>query len=111
MITYNEIANHLPPNSLEFIGANQVKLNFSQVTGDEINLDSEALKGITKFLMSLVEYTNSLNQERLKNEQNTIVFASQEIGGTAEKPQYEFRVQVGVDSTSFIENLIDPTAE
>jgi hypothetical protein len=111
-ITYNSLAANLPPASLEFVGNNQVKLNFSSVTGQTgITPDSPVFMGVVKFLQALADATSAINAER--SAQNPplppIAFCSQALEGTPQKPEYHFAIVIAVDSTKFIETLVDPT--
>ena len=110
-LTFEQLREHLPPNSLEFVGVNQLKLNLTQLTqNDDLTLQSPLLEGIAKLLESLVELTEKTNQERAEADPPSapIVFASRSLLGTMDAPVFRFTIDLRVDPNSFIENLKDP---
>ncbi|NES22073.1 MAG: hypothetical protein F6K41_24905 [Symploca sp. SIO3E6] len=109
-LTFTDLLEKLPPDSVEFVGDNQFKLNLTQITGEELGFDSSVVEPITKLLDALVKLTQSINDEKLMNDEDSIKFASKDIVGTPEKPMYEYIVRVDVNPNSFLENLVDPTA-
>lgn len=111
MITFTALGDHIPAGSLEYVGNNQVKLNFSQLSNDSsLNLDSSALKPITLFLEGLFQYTHQLNVERKNQKLDPIELCSKNIAGTPDKPIIAYTLSVEVDAQSFLNNLVDPTA-
>ncbi|WGV23474.1 hypothetical protein [Halotia branconii] len=110
-LSYSALAEKLPAGSIEFVGNNQVKLNFSTTTesGSNLTLNASCVKGIVKLLQGLAALTDQVNEARVNAELPPIQFASQQLTGTPEMPEYEFTVRVKVDTAQFIENLDDPT--
>lgn len=112
-ITFQSLSDELPPGTIEFVGNNQLKLNFSQLTGDNLTLESSCVQAIVKLLQSLASLTQKIN---LSREEATpplpaIDFASSLLNGTPQQPKYEFTIKVKVDNSQFINNLVDPTVE
>jgi len=110
MITFTQLAQFLPPGSVEFIGNNQVKINFSQLTGDTLNLDASCVKGIVKLSKGLASLTASINtsREAATPPLPTIDFVSEHLVGSSENPMVHFITEVQIDTSSFVNNLIDP---
>ncbi|ALF52961.1 hypothetical protein ACX27_09030 [Nostoc piscinale CENA21] len=101
----------MPNGAIEFVGNNQVKLNLSLATesGSTLTLDTSCVKGIVKLMQALSELTDQVNEERVNDNLAPIQFASMQLTGTPESPEYEFTVRVKVDTALFIDNLDDPT--
>lgn len=111
MITYSAIAAYLPPSSLEFVGNNQVKLNFNQITGDNLTVDASAVKGILKILEALTQFTTDTNTARATANPplSPIHLCEKHLAGTPDAPIFQYTVTVGINPQSFINNVIDPT--
>lgn len=111
MITYSGIAAYLPANSLEFVGNNQVKLNLNQITGDSLNLDASAIKGILKILEALSQMTLAVNAARAAADPPLppIELCEKHLAGTVDVPTFQYVIVVAIDPQSFINNVIDPT--
>ncbi|MEH2392602.1 MAG: hypothetical protein V7K21_13430 [Nostoc sp.] len=112
MITYSELSTSLPAGSLEFVGNSQVKLNFNQITGDNLTFNTSAIKGILKFLEALAEFTVAINTARAAASPPLapIELCEKHLTGTIDAPTFQYVVVVGIDPESFINNVIDPTA-
>lgn len=110
-LSFNALSEKLPAGSIEFVGNNQVKLNFSVATesGSNLTLNSSCVKGTVKLLQGLSALTTQVNEDRVNENLPPIQFASQQLTGTPEAPEYEFTVRVKVDTALFIDNLDDPT--
>jgi hypothetical protein len=108
-LIYSDLALALPSDSVEYVGANQLKLNLTQVQGEEITPDSSIVEGIAKLLDGLTSLTNTINQERLDDELDTIQYVSKHLVGSPDKPMYEYKVLIKINPESFIENLVDPS--
>jgi hypothetical protein len=110
-ISFTDLAENLPAGAIEYVGNNQVKLNFSQISDETLTLESSMVEVVVKFLQGLTSLTNQINQ--LRNAQNPplppIVFASGQLVGTAAQPRYQFVVEVAVNAGTFLSNLVDPT--
>ena len=109
-LSFQVLSDMLPPGSIEFVGNNQTKLNFNQLTGNTLSLDSSCVESIVKFMEELAELTTSLNSAR-KNENPVkppIAFCTKELIGTPDAPEFEFNLRVAVDTRRFANNLIDP---
>jgi len=111
MITFNSLSTYFPAGSFEFVGNSQVKLNISAMTGDSLTLDSEAIKAIYTILDSLVTATNGINSDRAAQTPPLapVTLASKVLTGTVAQPGYEYKVDFIVDSSTFLNNLKDPT--
>ncbi|NEP59693.1 MAG: hypothetical protein F6K31_22250 [Symploca sp. SIO2G7] len=110
-LTFLDLAEHLPAESVEYIGAAQIKLNCTQISGgEEISLDSSVITTTAKLLDGMVKLTDYVNGERIKEEKNSIEFASKLITGTSDRPRYEYRIVIDIDPDTFVNNLIDPTS-
>lgn len=111
MINYSAIASYLPAGSLEFVGNNQVKLNLNQTTGDSLNLDAPAIKGIIKILEALTQLTIAINTARAAANPPLapIELCEKHLSGTVEAPTFQYVVVVGINPESFINNVVDPT--
>ena len=109
MITFNQLASFLPAGSIEFVGNNQVKINFSQLTGDTLSLDSSCVKGIVKLLKGLAALTASINafREAATPPLPTIDFVSDQLVGTSDNPRIQLVTEVQINTSSFVDNLID----
>lgn len=113
-LTFEDLVTQLPAGSIEFVGNNQLKFNFSQITGDNnLTLQSSVIEGVAKFLQSLAGLTVSINEERaLSNPpKEPITFASKSFEGTPEKPEILYEIRIAINPATFVENLFDPTAE
>jgi hypothetical protein len=110
-LTFQSLSEKLPAGSIEFVGNNQVKLNISQLTGDNLTLESACLEAFVKLMQGLAMLTTEVNQARaLENPPKpAIEFVSQILTGTPEQPKYEFKLIAKVDTSLFISNLVDPT--
>ncbi|MBH8561639.1 hypothetical protein I8748_05505 [Nostoc sp. CENA67] len=110
-LSYTALAEKLPAGSIEFVGNNQVKLNFSAVTesGSNLALNASCVKGVVRFLQALAELTAQVNEDRASADLPPIQFVSQQLTGTPSAPEYEFTVRVKVDTALFVDNLDDPT--
>ncbi|MEA5627565.1 hypothetical protein [Nostoc sp. UHCC 0251] len=110
-LSYTALAEKLPAGSVEFVGNNQVKLNLSLATdsGAALTLGSSCVKGIVKLMQALSALTEQVNEARINANLPPIQFASQQITGTPEAPEFEFTVRVKVDTALFVDNLDDPT--
>ncbi|BAY77956.1 hypothetical protein NIES25_44260 [Nostoc linckia NIES-25] len=110
-LSYTALAEKLPTGSIEFVGNNQVKLNLSLATdsGANLTLNSSCVKGIVKLMQALSALTDQVNEARIDTNLPPIQFASMQLTGTPEAPEYEFTVRVKVDTALFIDNLDDPT--
>lgn len=111
-ITFQNLADKLAPGAIEFVGNNQLKVNFSQLTGDTLTFDSSCIKAIVKLMEGLSELTNEINSQRANQNPPLlpIDFVSQQIVGSPQEPKYQFVLQIAVDTASFSNNLVDPTA-
>jgi hypothetical protein len=54
----------LPPGSIEFVGNNQLKLNFSQLTGEILSFESSCVEPIVKLMQKLADLTTVINAAR-----------------------------------------------
>lgn len=110
-LSYSALAEKLPAGAIEFVGNNQVKINFSLATdsGASLNLDSSCVKGVVKLMQALSALTEQINEARTEANLSPILFCTQQLTGTPEAPEYQFTVRVKVDTAQFIENLDDPT--
>lgn len=110
-LTFQDLTNHIPPGSIEFVGQNQLKLNFNQLTEKELSFDEPLLEGVSRFFQALVDLTESINAERARAEPPLppIVFASRELAGTIDQPIFRFNLDIRVNADSFMDNLLDPT--
>lgn len=113
-LTFEDLATQLPAGSIEFVGNNQLKINFSQITGDNnLTLQSSVIEPAAKYLQSLVDLTTVINEERMSSNplKEPITFASKTFEGTPEKPEILYEIRFAINPVTFIENLFDPTAE
>lgn len=110
MLSFSTLSDQLPAGSLEFVGNNQVKLNFSQLTGDTLTLDSSILKGLAIFMDGLSKYNHQLNENRKQQGLPAIDLCSKSFAGTPDEPIIVYAFSVLVNPNSFLNNLVDPTA-
>lgn len=112
-LTFENLATYLPAGVIEFVGNNQLKLNLTLLTGQPLLLESSCVETVTKLMHGLATFTSAINQARLESNppKQLIKFVEEDLTGTPEKPEYEFKVKVAVQTTQFINNLVDPTAE
>ncbi|MBD2435820.1 hypothetical protein [Nostoc sp. FACHB-110] len=111
-LTFTALGEKLPAGSIEFVGNNQLKLNFTLLAADStLTPDSSCVEGVVKLLQGLAELTNQINEDRATANppQEPITFASQTLQGTPSQPEYKFEVKIKVNTANFIENLVDPT--
>lgn len=111
LLDYAALSEKLPAGSIEFVGNNQLKLNLSLLTesGSTLTTETSSVKGVVRLLQGLSQLTNQVNETRIAANLPPIQFASQQLTGTPEAPEYEFTVRVKVDTALFIDNLDDPT--
>lgn len=109
-LTFQDLANILPPGSIEFVGNNQLKLNFSQLTGDTLTFESSCVESVVKLMQKLADLTTSVNSLRASENPSKppIMFASKDLVGTPDAPEFEFTVRVAINTAQFVNNLIDP---
>lgn len=112
MLTYQSLNDHIPPNTIEFVGQNQLKLNFNQLTGKELDPNAALVEGVAQFMQALVELTNAINEERALATPPLppITFASKELEGSIDQPIFRYVVDLRVNSEAFMNNLLDPTS-
>lgn len=105
------LQDSFPPSSVEFVGNNQVKLNWNALTDKQLALNSSAVEPIATLLNELVKLTDAINESRSQETppKPPIVFASKQMVGTLEQPVFRFTVDLKVDATALFDNLIDPT--
>jgi hypothetical protein len=111
MLDFLTLQDAFPPGSIEFVGNNQVKLNFNALTSKSLELNSPAVSAIALLLQRLVELTDSINAERAEASppQPPITFVSKTVVGTPSAPIFRFTVDLVVDQSALFDNLIDPT--
>ncbi|MBA3920320.1 MAG: hypothetical protein H0X31_00885 [Nostocaceae cyanobacterium] len=107
-ISFNSLAPYLPPGSLEFVGNNQVKLNLNTITGDNLSLDSDALKCIVLIVNALSDMTEAINKSRIAQNLAPIVFVSKHLVGNPDSPVFDFVLSAAINPASFINNLMSP---
>ena len=108
-LSYSDLATKLPAGAVEFVGASEVKVNFSLVTGDEIDLNSSCVEGIAKLLDAASTLTKEVNELRQNNGQEYIYFIQKENGyGDG---SYRFVADVKTDPETYLDNLLDPTEQ
>ncbi|MEH2124171.1 hypothetical protein [Nostoc sp.] len=108
-LSFSALSEKLAAGAIEFVGNNQVKLNFNLATADNLTLNTSCVKGIVKLMQALSALTEQVNESRIAVNLPPIQFASQQITGTPEAPEFEFTVRVKVDTALFVDNLDDPT--
>lgn len=110
-LTFQDLAAMMPPGSIEFVGNNQLKINFSQLSGQELALDSSCIESFVKLMMELSKVTDTINGNRLKETpaKPPIIFVSRDLVGSADAPEFEFILRAKIDVNAFTDNLIDPT--
>lgn len=109
-LSFQSLRNILPPGSIEVVNFNELKLNFNQLTGDTLNLETSCVESIVKLMQSLAQLTDVINSARVKENpsKSPITFVSKELTGTPDAPEFEFTIRVAVDTAKFVNNLIDP---
>lgn len=110
-LTFQDLADILPPGTIEFVGDNQLKLNFSQLTGDTLSFQSSCVEAIAKLMQKLADLTTKVNSARAKESPSKppIVFVRKDLIGSPDAPEFEFSLRVAIDTSQFVNNLIDPT--
>ncbi|MEH2128897.1 hypothetical protein [Nostoc sp.] len=108
-LSFSALSEKLAAGAIEFVGNNQVKLNFNLATADNLTLNTSCVKGIVKLMQALSALTDQVNESRISANLPPIQFTSQQITGTPEAPEFEFTVRVKVDTALFVDNLDDPT--
>jgi hypothetical protein len=108
--SYQALGEKLPAGAIEFVGNNQLKANFSQITGDTtLTPQSSCVEGVVKFLNGLAALTTQVNENLVDQNMPPVQFASATLTGTPEQPEYEFTIRVGINTAQFLNNLKDPT--
>lgn len=111
-LTYDDLAEHLPPSSVEFVGANQLKINLSQLLErDDLTTASPIIEGVATLLDGLSALTVAVNEQRIAAEPSLapITFVSKQLVGSIAEPVYRFVVDLKVNQAVFLDNLLDPT--
>ena len=110
-LTFQALADMLPSGSIEFVGNNQLKLNFSQLTNETLTFESSLIESIVKLMQKLADLTTAVNSTRASKNPSKppIIFASKDLIGTPDAPEFEFTIRAAVDTSQFANNLIDPT--
>lgn len=110
-LTFQALSDILPSGSIEFVGNNQLKLNFNQLTGDTLSFEASCVEPIVKFMQKLADLTTAVNSARASENpsKSPIVFVSKDLIGTPDAPEFEFILRIAVDTSQFANNLIDPT--
>ncbi|NEP61395.1 MAG: hypothetical protein F6K31_31330 [Symploca sp. SIO2G7] len=107
-LTYNNLANHLPADTVEYIG-NQLKVNNTQLVDSELVPDSSLVEPTAKYLEGLVKLTEEVNETRKRDSNDPVIFASKRFMGMPGKPLIEYTVTIAINEETFINNLTDPT--
>lgn len=112
-LTFERLATQLPAGSIEFVGNNQVKINCSILTGDDINLSSSIVETFAKLLRSAATLNDEINNERQQLGKSPINFVEQMIQSYGDSQNQtalmSFTCSIQINSNSYIENLIDPS--
>lgn len=114
-LTFERLATQLPAGSVEFVGNNQVKINCSILTGDNINLSSSIVETLAKLLRGAATLNDEINNERQQLGKYPINFVEQNINAFGDSQIQNafmsFTCTIQVNTTSYIENLIDPSSD
>lgn len=114
-LIYQRLATHLPAGSIEFVGNNQVKINCSALTGDNIDLSSSFVEALAKLLRGAAILNDEINNERQQQGKQPINFVEQSIQsyGDSQKQiaSMTFSCSIQVNTSSYIENLVDPSSD
>lgn len=112
-LTFEDLATLLPPGCIEFIGNNQLKLNLTQLTGEQLTIESSLLETIVKLLDALAQLTSEINESRIQAipPKSRIKFVDKDFDGTPANPEVVFDCRFAINTASFSNNLVDPTAE
>lgn len=112
-LNFENLATQLPTGSIEFVGNNQLKLNLSQLTGDNLNLESSVIESIAKLMQGLTSLTSAVNESRaeINPPKAAVYFVSKDFDGSLDKPEIVFETRIAVNPNTFVENLFDPTVE
>lgn len=112
-LTFQALSDVLPGVSIEFVGNQQLKINFTELTQKALTLEDSCVEAIVKLMQGLATLTNRINEDRLKqnSSQIPIEFVSQDLVGTPDQPKFKFVLEVAVNTQIFANNLIDPTVE
>lgn len=108
-LSYTALSEKLAAGAIEFVGNNQVKFNFNLATSESLTLNTSCVKGVVKLMQALAALTDQVNEARIAANLPPIQFASEQITGTPEAPEFEFTIRVKVDTALFVDNLDDPT--
>ncbi|BDA68211.1 hypothetical protein CAL7716_023770 [Calothrix sp. PCC 7716] len=114
-LTFERLATQLPAGSIEFVGNNQVKINCSILTGDNINLSSSIVEALAKLLRGAATLNDEINNERQQQGKQPINFVEQTINAYGDSQNQStlmsFTCSIQVNTGSYIENLIDPSSD
>lgn len=112
-LTFERLATQLPSGSIEFVGNNQVKINCSILTGDNIDLSSSIVEIFAKLLRGVAVLNDEINNERQQLGKQPINFVEQNIQSYGDSQNQSasmnFTCSIQVKTSSYIENLIDPS--
>jgi hypothetical protein len=112
MLTFEELENHLPENALDY-SAGIPKLNFNNLTGDNLDLTSSVVEATARFLHSLSQMTAAVNAARAAATPALppITFISKTITASpAGNPVYKYEVNIEVATALIFDGAIDPAA-
>jgi hypothetical protein len=111
-LNYQDLRTELGAGVVEFVGNNQVKLNLNQLTGQDLTLESSIVEGMVQLGKKLADFNTKINQERQAASPSlpSINFATAQLSGTADNPEYVITIRAKVDTSQFLTNLVDPTA-
>lgn len=112
-LTFERLATQLPAGSIEFVGNNQVKINCSILTGNNIDLSSSIIETLAKLLRGAATLNDEINSERQTQGKFPFTFVEQSIqsygDSQAQSASMNFTCSIQVNTKSYIDNLIDPS--
>lgn len=112
-LTFEDLSTLLPPGSIEFVGNNQVKINCSILTGDNIVLSSSFVESIARLLRGIAQLNDAIDTERQQLGKPPINFLEQSINSYGDSQnqfsEMGFQCRIKVNTNSYIDNLIDPS--
>lgn len=111
-LSFQNLSTYLAPGAIELVG-NTVKINCSVIAEENINLNSSAIKTLTRLLHGFANLTDAINEHRQSQYQPPIEFVEQQIYGSGQSQnlfaESVFTLRLKVKDSAFIDEVIDPT--
>lgn len=110
MISYLDLAARLPLGTFDSPVAGQLLFNFALLNPSAP--EDSMVKALAEFLDALTKLTTEINESRAKLNPplKPIDFCTKSYIGTPDAPQLQYSLTFPVNTGSFVDNVVDPSA-